>query len=217
MWKYWISVIHKLCNWYIINANYVFTSLQMRNYKRKTEPGRYYSDAVECAAEAGVTGGLSIRKSASNNCVNYNTWGGGGIFQSTKLTTTVCRTFSWVILPTAKWWPNVWRIVWQSMWKRLQKYSMGLHLLICGGWHTGRQWQTKSLIYHCLGPKMRWQDVTGQGVSLLEIIAYPWVHQKQIQSREWQTSTSRMSKHSWTILKIYWEGTLPMDQIKYRT
>ena len=45
----------------------------MRNYKRKTERGRYSKEAMEAAAEAVVTGGLSIRQSASNNGVNYKT------------------------------------------------------------------------------------------------------------------------------------------------
>lgn len=44
----------------------------MRNYKRKTERGRYSKDAMEAAAEA-VVGGMSIRKSAINNDVNYKT------------------------------------------------------------------------------------------------------------------------------------------------
>ena len=45
----------------------------MRNYKRKTERGQYSKEAMEAAAEAVVTGGLSIRQSASNNGVNYKT------------------------------------------------------------------------------------------------------------------------------------------------
>ena len=60
----------------------------MRNYKHKTERGRYSKEAMEAAAEAVVTGGLSIRQSASNNGVNYKTLSQYN-FQSTKLTPTV--------------------------------------------------------------------------------------------------------------------------------
>ena len=45
----------------------------MRNYKPKTGRGLVSKDAMEAAAEAVVTGGLSIRKSASDNDVDYKT------------------------------------------------------------------------------------------------------------------------------------------------
>ena len=45
----------------------------MRYYKRKTERGRYSKDVMEAAADAVVKDGLSIRKSGSNNEVNYKT------------------------------------------------------------------------------------------------------------------------------------------------
>ena len=51
----------------------IVISLQMRNYKCKTERGRYFKDAVEAAAEAVLKGGLSIRQSARENDINYKT------------------------------------------------------------------------------------------------------------------------------------------------
>lgn len=72
----------------------------MRTYKRKTERGRYSKDAMEAAADAVVNGGLSIRKSAHNNDVNYKTL--SRYVPMYKANHNSLRTFSWDIPLTAK-------------------------------------------------------------------------------------------------------------------